>query len=93
MDRRGVNFNQASPPTGNGAESEVTMVKPDGDDTPKLSGIERRKANLAPAWQPGQSGNPAGRPTGARSILQADFFKALQRKFELVHLSALQEEQ
>ena len=27
MDRRGVNFNQASPPTGNGAESEVAMVK------------------------------------------------------------------
>jgi ribosomal protein S17E len=33
-------------------------------------------------WKPGQSGNPAGRPKGARSILQEDFFKALQRKFE-----------
>lgn len=32
-------------------------------------------------WKPGQSGNPAGRPKGARSILQEDFFKALQRKF------------
>lgn len=33
-------------------------------------------------WKPGQSGNPNGRPKGARSILQEDFFKALQRKFE-----------
>ena len=33
-------------------------------------------------WKPGQSGNPAGRPKGARSILQEDSCKALQRKFE-----------
>lgn len=32
-------------------------------------------------WKPGQSGNPAGRPKGARSILQEDFFKALQSEF------------
>lgn len=32
-------------------------------------------------WKPGQSGNPAGRPKGARSILQEDFFKALQADF------------
>lgn len=47
-----------------------------GDDTPK------KHRNLMPPWKPGQSGNPAGRPKGARSILQEDFFKALQRKFE-----------
>lgn len=30
----------------------------------------------------GHSGNPNGRPKGARSILQEQFFKALQRDFE-----------
>jgi len=33
-------------------------------------------------WKPGQSGNPAGRPKGARSVLQEQFFKALQKDFE-----------
>lgn len=30
----------------------------------------------------GVSGNPQGRPKGARSILQEQFFKALQKDFE-----------
>lgn len=38
-----------------------------GEDTRK------RSPNLAPAWKPGQSGNPAGRPKGARSKLSEDF--------------------
>ncbi len=33
-------------------------------------------------WKPGQSGNPAGRPKGARSVLQEQFFEALQKDFE-----------
>jgi hypothetical protein len=32
-------------------------------------------------FQPGQSGNPAGRPKGARSKLTEDFFKALADDF------------
>lgn len=34
-----------------------------------------------PPWQPGQSGNPAGRPKGARSKLGEDFLKALAADF------------
>lgn len=34
-----------------------------------------------PPWQPGQSGNPAGRPKGSRNKLSDDFFKALAEDF------------
>lgn len=52
-----------------------------GEDTPKKTGIEKRLENLAPAWKPGQSGNPAGRPKGARNKLSEDFFNALAEDF------------
>ena len=32
-------------------------------------------------WKPGQSGNPAGRPKGARSKLSESFLKALSEDF------------
>jgi len=33
----------------------------------------RQQQNLLPAWQPGQSGNPLGRPKGSRSKLSEAF--------------------
>ena len=47
----------------------------DVDNTP-------RKTRLSPRWQPGQSGNPSGRPPGARSKLGESFLKALANDFE-----------
>src|SRR5258707_4184668 len=34
---------------------------------------EGSKANLKPAWKPGQSGNPAGREKGSRNKISEDF--------------------
>lgn len=48
-----------------------------GEETPKKS----PSSNLMPPWQPGQSGNPAGRPKGARSKLGEDFLEALLDDF------------
>ncbi len=37
---------------------------------------------LRPAWQPGQSGNPAGRPKGSRNKISDAFINALCTDFE-----------
>ncbi len=37
--------------------------------------------NLIP-WKPGQSGNPLGRPIGARNKLSEDFLNALHEEFQ-----------
>lgn len=49
-----------------------------GADTPAET---PRNPNLRPPWQPGQSGNPNGRPKGARTKLAEDFCQALLDDF------------
>jgi hypothetical protein len=49
------------------------LAKP--DNTPAVSPLK------AP-WQPGQSGNPAGRPKGARSKLGQQFLEKMLADFE-----------
>lgn len=53
--------------------------------TGDLTSAEHRRpgsANLITPWQPGQSGNPAGRPKGARSKLTELALTSLLQDFE-----------
>ena len=48
-------------------------------------------ANILPyTFKPGQSGNPGGRPVGARSKLQGDFANALAKDFAEYGVAALE---
>lgn len=49
-----------------------------GDDTPKR---KTQPGNLKPAWEPGKSGNPTGRPKGSRTKLMEAFVSKLQADF------------
>jgi hypothetical protein len=42
---------------------------------------QKKHGNLIP-WQPGQSGNPAGRARGSRNKLGEDFIEALHEDFQ-----------
>lgn len=54
------------------------------EDTPK------QHPNLRPPWKKGESGNPAGRPRGARSKLTEAFLSALAEDFEQNGIAAVQ---
>ncbi len=51
-----------------------------GENTPKKRG---NPENLKKAWEPGQSGNPAGRPKGARHKLGTAFLDAMLSDFNV----------
>ena len=47
------------------------------------SNRDRQIAALRPAWQPGKSGNPRGRPKGSRNKIGEEFFDALYQSFQI----------
>ena len=49
-------------------------------------GTEKKLRNLRP-FKPGQSGNPKGRPKGARNRLGTQFLEALEADFKPIRLS------
>lgn len=48
-------------------------------------------ANLAPPFKPGQSGNPGGKPAGARNTLNTAFLNALLAEFDVSGPKAIKE--
>ena len=52
---------------------------------------KRNTAGLRPQWTKGQSGNPAGRPKGARNALGEDFIRDLQHEWAQRGTASLKE--
>lgn len=64
--------------------SRESLVRPmNGEDTPG------KHRGLRPPWQPGQSGNPNGRPKGARSKLAELFWSDLYEKWKAKGAAAI----
>jgi hypothetical protein len=53
------------------------------DNRGELVVVSRTPARNAGQWQPGESGNPAGRPRGARALLSEGVLKTLAEDFRV----------
>ena len=67
----------------------VPPEHPTGEVTPLRPKPEPANSNLAPPWQPGQSGNAAGRPRGSRSRLSESFISDFHQIWEEEGLEAI----
>ncbi len=64
-------------------KSKRTIKATAGDNTPS------KQRGLKPPWEPGQSGNPAGRPKGARVKFGEDFVRQFAAHWEKYGEAAL----
>lgn len=55
---------------------------------PEITG-EKQDGRKATQFKPGQSGNPAGKPKGARNALGEDFIQALHEDFQTGGVDAI----
>jgi hypothetical protein len=63
--------------------------KSKSDQKRKLGDTPRKHRNLREPWKPGQSGNPKGRPKGARNRLSTAFLEALEADFDEYGVEAI----
>ena len=66
-------------------KSKSAKKREPDDNTP------RKHRNLTEPWRPGQSGNPKGRPKGARNRLGTAFLEALEADFNEHGIQALKQ--
>ena len=59
------------------------MAKKGEGTVPKPPRKKPPTAHLRPQWRPGVSGNPGGRPLGARARMSEKFLAEVQKYFEL----------
>ena len=72
------------PPKKRGRPLGVKNKPKNGETTPS-----KQKDHLKPAWSPGQSGNPNGRPKGSRHKLSGDYILGVQEVFDEVGIVAI----
>ena len=65
------------------SKSKRTIKATAGDNTPS------KQRGLKPPWEPGQSGNPTGRPKGARVKFGEDFVRQFAAHWEKYGEAAL----
>jgi hypothetical protein len=63
-----------------GARAMAT-IKGKGSNTPEDTGTQQALGRKATQFKPGESGNPKGRPKGARNRLGTKFLEALEADF------------
>ena len=59
----------------------MATIKGKGSNTPEGTGTQQAPGPKATQFKPGQSGNPKGRPKGARNRLGTRFLEALEADF------------